>query len=162
MKILADKTLKAVQVVAQQFGVVVEHLLEVRHHPALVDAVTVETAGQLVVDAAPRHLIQSCREGLASRLVVALMATSNSKSRTDGCGNLGCEPNPPLWASNLPMTEPAILSTRASVSSTPRPEKFSLCSMAAITLCAVSSASSRRSRQTWARVNRTCPKPGRP
>ena len=41
---------------AQQLPLVVEHLLEVRHRPARVDAVAVEAAAQLVVDAAARHL----------------------------------------------------------------------------------------------------------
>ena len=40
---------------AQQLGVVVEHLLEVRDHPAPVDRVAREAAAELVVDPAARH-----------------------------------------------------------------------------------------------------------
>ena len=41
---------------ANQLPLVVEHLLEVGHGPARVDAVAVEAAAELVVAAAPRHL----------------------------------------------------------------------------------------------------------
>ena len=40
---------------AEQLGVVVEHLLEVRHHPAAVDGVAREAAAELVVHPATRH-----------------------------------------------------------------------------------------------------------
>jgi hypothetical protein len=40
----------------EQLPLVVEHLLEVRHAPPGVDAVAVEAAAELVVDAAPGHL----------------------------------------------------------------------------------------------------------
>jgi hypothetical protein len=63
-EVLAAQALRAVQIVAQQLGVVVEHLLEVRHAPALIDAVTMKAAGQLVVDATLSHLFQGCCEGL--------------------------------------------------------------------------------------------------
>ena len=42
----------------QQQGVVVQHLLEVRHDPRLVHAVAGEPAAELVVDAAARHRLQ--------------------------------------------------------------------------------------------------------
>ena len=67
-EVFADEALKAVHVIAQQFGVVVEHLLEVRNDPALVDAVAMEAAGELVVDAAARHFLKRDGEGLASLL----------------------------------------------------------------------------------------------
>ena len=41
-----------------QQGVVVEHLLEMRHEPAVIDRVAVETAAELIVEAAARHLLQ--------------------------------------------------------------------------------------------------------
>ena len=43
---------------AQQLGVVVEHLLEVRHHPVGIDAVAGEAAAELVVDPATGHRLQ--------------------------------------------------------------------------------------------------------
>ena len=39
----------------QQLGIVVEHLLEVRHHPRRIDAVASKAAAELVVDPAARH-----------------------------------------------------------------------------------------------------------
>ncbi len=55
---LAAGGLRRVNVVFQQLGVVIGHLLEMRHSPMLVHAVAVKPAGQLVVDAAARHLFQ--------------------------------------------------------------------------------------------------------
>ena len=46
---------RPVRVDAQQQSVVVEHLLEVRHHPGGVDAVAGEAAGQLVVQTTAGH-----------------------------------------------------------------------------------------------------------
>jgi len=40
---------------AREEGIVVQHLLEMRHQPALVDAVAMDPASHLVVDPAPRH-----------------------------------------------------------------------------------------------------------
>ena len=48
----------ATRVDAEQQAVVVEHLLEVRHHPAGVDAVAREAAAELVVHAAARHRLE--------------------------------------------------------------------------------------------------------
>jgi hypothetical protein len=48
-----------VRVRTQQKRVVVQHLLEVRHHPLPVDAVPGEPSTQLVVDPAARHRHQS-------------------------------------------------------------------------------------------------------
>jgi len=60
----------ATGVAAQQQRVVVQHLLEVRHHPAGIDAVAGEATADLVVDAAARHRVERAlghveRAGLA-------------------------------------------------------------------------------------------------
>ena len=47
--------LPGIEIRSHQQGVVVEHLLEVRYQPALVDAVAVEASPQLIVDAARSH-----------------------------------------------------------------------------------------------------------
>ena len=52
-------------VIFQQFGIVVAHLLEVGHNPALVDRITVKPSGQLVVNSAARHVLQSSDDDLA-------------------------------------------------------------------------------------------------
>ena len=51
---LAER-LEAVQICASEQRVVVEHLLEMRHRPRVIDAVAGEAAADLVVDAAARH-----------------------------------------------------------------------------------------------------------
>ena len=50
--------LPAVEVADGELRVVVEHLLEVRHEPALVDRVAVEAAADEVVHAARRHRVE--------------------------------------------------------------------------------------------------------
>ena len=60
-----SRQLKAVQVGACQQCVVVEHLLEVRHRPGLIDRVAVKAAADLVVDAAAGHAAQGVQRHLA-------------------------------------------------------------------------------------------------
>ena len=45
-----------VNVVLQKLGIVIRHLLEMRHNPALVDRVTMKPSGELIVNSALRHL----------------------------------------------------------------------------------------------------------
>ena len=52
---------------ADQLGVVVEHLLEVRHHPLRVDGVAREAAAELVVDPAACHRLAGRVEHLPRR-----------------------------------------------------------------------------------------------
>ncbi len=56
---------------SRQLGVVVQHFLEVRHDPCVVDAITREAAGKLIVDAAARHRLARALDHLqrAQRLV---------------------------------------------------------------------------------------------
>ncbi len=63
-----------VHVILQQFGIVVAHLLEVRHHPPLIDRVPVKAARQLVV-----HTAAPC-----SRVEVIRLRKSSSPVR-GGC-----------------------------------------------------------------------------
>src|SRR5208337_2277340 len=69
-EVLAYIALEAMNVVAQKLRVVVEHLLEVRNDPALVDAVAMKASRELIVNAAARHLFERRDEGFAGRLVV--------------------------------------------------------------------------------------------
>ena len=130
-------------VVAQQFGVVVEHFFEVRHHPALVDTVAMEPAGQLIVNAASRHLFECRCERLPRR------ARCRDSPRPQAADRAPTDAETSAVIQSLrcvrrtvPTVDATILSTRARLNWPPRPEKPSLCSMAAITLPAVSSASS--------------------
>ena len=56
---------------ARQKRVVIEHLLEVRHLPRLVDRITSKAAAELIVDAATRHrakrLVRDCQRELGAR-----------------------------------------------------------------------------------------------
>ena len=47
-----------VQVVEKQARVVISHLLEMRHHPALVYCIAMKTAPQLVVDTSAAHMLE--------------------------------------------------------------------------------------------------------
>ena len=52
------KALVRVHVIPQQLRVVVAHLLEVRHDPALIHRVAMKPAGQMIVEATLRHLLE--------------------------------------------------------------------------------------------------------
>ena len=68
-------TARPVRVGPQQQCVVVEHLLEVRYHPRVVDAVAGEATGELVVDAAAGHRDGGALDGRQRRrLTGAFMA----------------------------------------------------------------------------------------
>src|ERR1035438_4195608 len=71
-EIFADKALEAVGVIAQQLRVVVQHLLEMRHHPALIDTVAMESARNLVIDSATRHLFERDAKGFTGRDVATI------------------------------------------------------------------------------------------
>ena len=45
-------------IIFQQLGVVIRHFFKVRHHPVLVHGVAMKASGQMVIDAALRHLFQ--------------------------------------------------------------------------------------------------------
>ena len=53
-----------------QLGIVVEHLLEVRHQPQRVDGIAREAAAQVIVDAALADVDQRVQDGLADRPIV--------------------------------------------------------------------------------------------
>ena len=75
--------------------VVVEHLLEVRDEPALVDRVAVEAAADEVVHAAGGHRVERA---------LAPSSCSPRRSRNssvDAGGNLGAPPKPPQRGSNV-------------------------------------------------------------
>ncbi|HEY4748132.1 MAG TPA: hypothetical protein VIH38_11215 [Steroidobacteraceae bacterium] len=58
----------------EELGVVVEHLLEMRHQPALVDRIAREAAAEVIVDAALRHAVEGELDGLEKTRVVAAHA----------------------------------------------------------------------------------------
>ena len=70
------RELPAVEIIFQEFRVVVRHFLEVGNEPALVHRVTVETTGKLVVNAASSHFFKGGfghgKQMLFFRLLVAL------------------------------------------------------------------------------------------
>src|SRR5206468_5108037 len=51
--------LVTVQIISQQFGVVIRHLFEVWDQPALVDRVTMKAPAELIVNPSTRHLLES-------------------------------------------------------------------------------------------------------
>ena len=63
----------SVHIVFQQLRIVVTHLLEMRHDPALVHRIAMEAARQLVINTAPRHLLQSVNENRAQLFTISLV-----------------------------------------------------------------------------------------
>jgi hypothetical protein len=51
--------LESLEIGDRQLCLVVEHLLEVRHVPIAIDRVTMESAAEMIVYSARRHLAQS-------------------------------------------------------------------------------------------------------
>ena len=93
--------LPRVQVGARELGVVVEHLLEVRHQPDVVHGVAVETrrrAGRRCRRASSRRGSRSTIASGRSPAVATCLRSRNSS--TMGCGNLGAPPKPPCVPSN--------------------------------------------------------------
>ena len=88
----------------QQQRVVVQHLLEMRYHPSIVDAVAGEPAGELVIHSAAGHrragrrtASSACGEPVRSQ------CRSSASSNADG-GNFGAPPNPPCAVSSSRRT----------------------------------------------------------
>ena len=75
-----------VEVELHELGVVVEHLLEVRHQPPGIDRVTREAAAQLIVDAARRHLVAGVQHHPHRLLIVMPRAVAQQEARMTGRG----------------------------------------------------------------------------
>ena len=87
--------LPGVQIGANQAGLVVEHLLEVRHRPAGVGRVPGEAAPDVVVDPACRHRPQR-RGGHGERPLLAGQAMmAEAQLHQLGLGELRCRPETP-------------------------------------------------------------------
>ena len=75
----------------QQLRIVVEHLLEMRHEPALVDGIAGKAAADLIVDAAERHPLEASAGTVAVRdpRPAAGGHSAEMNSRIGGLGNFG-------------------------------------------------------------------------
>ena len=113
------RDLPGVQVGAHQPGLVVQHLLEVRHRPRRVGGVAGEPPAQVVVDPPA---------AMASRVVVAMASDPGSPRRrwwrrhsstSCGWGNLGADPKPPRAASKRDASSDAALSRSAAGAGAP-------------------------------------------
>ena len=83
----------------EELRIVVEHFLEVRHQPALVDRVAREAAAEMVVDAALADMVEGDLDrgeitSLPPRLVRC--PARHSSSNSAACGNFGAPRVPPL------------------------------------------------------------------
>jgi len=121
-----------------------------------------KAAGQLVVNAAARHLFERGSKCFLGLLIAAIHRHFEQQVEHRRMRKLGLRTEAAVARVKLIDRRGRNLVYQRSVSSPPRPENDSLCSIAAITLPAESSASSRRSRHTCAMVSNTRPKPGRP
>src|SRR5207302_231401 len=72
----------------EKLRVVVRHLFEMRHHPALVDGITVKASRQLVVYAAACHLFEGRGEDLAELLVTRAGVLINQQIESRRMGEL--------------------------------------------------------------------------
>src|SRR5208283_6038460 len=86
---LRARGLIGVNIILQEFGVVVAHLLEVRHDPAFVDGIAVKSARQLVVDAAAGHLFERCYKYMAELFVAGTRILVDQQIKRSGMRELG-------------------------------------------------------------------------
>ena len=112
---------RGVGVHAHEQRLVVEHLLEVRDEPALVDGVAGEAAADVVVDAARRHRVERRRHSGEQQRTTSLRrrrrrwsASASSRSSAIVDGNFGAAPNPPQSGSNVPTMASTAAGTSAS------------------------------------------------
>ena len=96
-----DIALEGMHIVLQQLRVVIQHLLEVRHHPGLVNGVAMEAPAQVVVDATQSHLLQRHRGRFSGRMVAG--ARGYIEQQVDGrrMGKLGLRTKAPIVAVEL-------------------------------------------------------------
>ena len=135
------------EIIFQQLGIVVGHLLEVRHQPALVHRVTMEAAAELIVDAAPRHFFErGLRDEQQSRLAGGLIALQNQIERLRMREFRSLAESAVVRIESLQggidqrVHQPRVPSRRA------RPAKSSACATAPTSAPAACSTSSRRVR----------------
>ena len=81
--------LPGVEITAGQHGIVVQHFLEVRHEPLGIDAIAMESAAEMVVDAACRHVIERDDDHLQQRFVPRSPPASQQEVEVRGVGKLG-------------------------------------------------------------------------
>ncbi len=120
----------------EQQRVVVEHLLEVRHHPAAVHGVAREAAGRAGRTCrrgpSPRR-VRSSHPGARSATRSAPRCRSRNSSTIDG-GNFGAPPKPPCAASNSPASARTAPSSRSASSGSSPASATSLPQVTAATL----------------------------
>src|SRR5207302_447540 len=86
------------QVEPRQQCVVVEHFLEMWYQPALVDAVAMEAATELIVNPAFRHLDQRVAYHFAERLVSFARVHSEKERKHEGVGKFRSAANAAMGA----------------------------------------------------------------
>ena len=77
-----------------QLGVVVEHLLEVRHQPRLVGGVAREAAAEVVVHAAVGHRPQRVLDEVTRARLAGARVVTQQESKHHGLGELRCAAEP--------------------------------------------------------------------
>ncbi len=95
-KLWLDEGLKRMNVVAEQAGVVVKHLLEMRDDPALIDGIAMESSSELIVDSAPRHLCERDGDGLRGGLIAGARRQIGEQVKHRWMGKLGLRPEPAI------------------------------------------------------------------
>ncbi len=87
-----------VQVETRKLGVVVQHLLEVRHEPALVDGIAMEAAPDVVVHPAGRHAVARERHGIEQLPPTRLHVLAQEELDGLGVRKFGRPPKPAVRA----------------------------------------------------------------
>ena len=83
-KKFVPSSLESVDVIGQQAGIVVRHFFEVGHDPALIHGVAMEAAGELVINAAARHLLQRSHDDGAEKIFAGTRIAVNDEIHDRG------------------------------------------------------------------------------
>ena len=81
--------LPGVEIVPKKLGIVVTHFFEVRNQPALVHRIAVETAGELVIDAAAAHSFECAFHNSKQVLLLGLLVALEQKVERRGMREFG-------------------------------------------------------------------------
>ncbi len=147
-----------VQVRRRQHGVVVEHLLEVRHEPAVVHRVAVEATSTMSY-MPPAAIPSSVAVTMASE---PSSPRRSKNSSVEAAGNFGARPNPPKAGSNVPAIPRAPSDRSDEVRGSADGGVCATLRSASAMRLAWRSMSSRRSLQVCETARSTSSKLGRP
>ena len=144
-----------------ELGIVVEHLLEMRDQPAVVDGIAGEAAAEMIVDAALGDVAEGDEHGIAVARVAGAEAGPPQHVEEAGLGELGCAADAAAIAIDVAEEALGGLVEELAVDGAPVRvwRRSRSASRRSVRFCSTFSGSSRKMRATSSRIET---KAGRP